>query len=107
MTIQPAVPGTLDDNDNIRVLAYRMSALETAFSGFGEKLDKVIAHYPTSATLELILNPMRTDLKELKEKHEEEQREKAKHQQQIKYLIAASIVSPLGILAVGAFTKGM
>lgn len=86
-----------DDNN---VIAYRLGIVEGDIKDLGVKLDKVINEYPTNSILQLILQPMREELKDLKEKREEEAKDKVKNAQQIKFMTYAAIIGPLATFAI-------
>lgn len=86
--------------DDANVIAYRLGMVEGDIKDLGLKLDKVINEYPTNSVLQLILDPMRQEIKDLKEKREEEAKEKVRNSQQIKYLTYAAIAGPVATFAI-------
>lgn len=82
-----------DDNN---VIAYRLGIVETDLKSMDMKLDKIINEYPTVTTLSLILEPLKEKVTALEKEQKAEAENKAKNQQQIKYLTYTAIVGPLG-----------
>ena len=92
-------PRYIYQND-ANVIAYRLGIVETDLKSMDVKLDRVINEYPTHSTLTLVIDPLRDEIKELKEKADKEREDKIKDKQQIKYLIIAAIAGPVGTLIV-------
>ena len=96
-------PRYIYQND-ANVIAYRLGIVETDLKGLDVKLDGVINEYPTIGTPQLILDPLREELRDLKEKREKEAEEKIKNSQQMKYLTYAAVAGPLGTFIVTIIT---
>lgn len=102
MTSDPSLTdGRLIHGANAEVLAYRMSIVETELSGINNKLDQWISRYPSNEVLELILNPMRQDIKEVKSQLASDQESKNRDRQQMKYTTYAAVIGPIATLVIG------
>lgn len=89
------------------ILAYRMSVLETTVSGIGNQLEHFIAQYPTRELLDLLLSPLRNDIKELKVALETKEAEKRQLNNQLKIMVISVVASPIVSALVAAFVAGV
>lgn len=99
-------------SDDSNVIAYRLGIVETDIADMNKtmnmKLDRIINEYPTHTMLSLILDPIKTELKELKDKREAEIGERAKEQSALRIAVAVAIISPIAtILVTVLLAKGL
>lgn len=86
---------TLDADGYPSVLAYRMGQVELRLSELKGQLDGISGHYPTTETINLMLTPLRDNIRELEAKNKAEEQAKASYLSQLKLAIIAAAVSPI------------
>lgn len=90
---------TPEESDS-KVVAWRLTQVESAVSGLDTKLDRVISEYPTHAILANLLAPINREIQELKEQRNKESEEKIRSQQQLKLAILTAVFSPVATFIV-------
>ncbi len=91
----PSTPGgmMMGTSDSLGLIAYRLGELEKSVGIIGGKFDKVADLYVNHASLVLILDPLKTNIRELQEAKKEEEKTKDQASAQLRLAIVVAIVS--------------
>lgn len=77
------------------VLAYRMGRVESQLGHIEGKLDLIAQNYPTTATIQLLLEPLKEKVEALETKNKEEESNRTAGAAQLKMAVIAAVVSPV------------
>lgn len=93
----------IDHGGHPSVIAYRMGQVEVEVKGLGQKMDAIIAMYPTETRVLQMLKPLEDDIQELKRREETTQQQKIALQGQLKIAVFAAVASPIAAMLVTIF----
>lgn len=85
----------LDASESLALVAYRLGELEKVVGTMNGKFDKVADLYVNHASLVLILEPIKTAVRELQDHNKEEEKSKNQASSQLKLAIIVAITSPI------------
>ena len=77
------------------VLAYRVGQVEHTLSQIVMKLDLIAQNYPTTATIQLLLDPLKARVTDLENQNKEEERARVGAAAQLKLAMVVAAVSPV------------
>lgn len=107
MSMEPQQPPFIPENSgHPDVVAYRLGQVEMGMREMTQKLGMIAENYPNTATINLLLQPMRDDIQELKQQKEKEAEQKSNLSSQLKLGIAVAIMSPLFSLVITILVTG-
>lgn len=90
---------TPEESDS-KVVAWRLTQVESAVSGLDSKLDKVISEFPTHTILANLLAPINREIRDLKAQRDRESEDRIKHAQQLKIAVLTAVFSPVATFIV-------
>lgn len=93
-------------DDTLGVIAWRLGTLEEIVSKIDGKFDSVANLYVNQASLMLILNPIKEDVRELQHYNKEKEKEKNQRDGQMKLVLIGAAASPVVSAIVAMFVAG-
>lgn len=115
MTEQKAPPQTLFDmpggmmlnpDDSPNVLAYRLGEVEKKVDRVLDRFDQAASLFVTTASLMLILEPVKDRIKELETKDKDAEQTKNSQQVQFRLALTMAVLSPIFTMITGLIVYG-